>query len=84
MAFLPFFPLAIPGPGPKREAPAIAAVAKRHGKTASQIAIAWLLARSPAMLPIAGTSSPEHLDENWDARKIALTEVDIDEIRKAR
>ncbi len=84
MAFLPFFPLAIPGPGPKHEAPAIAAVAKRHGKTASQIAIAWLLARSPAMLPIAGTSSPEHLDENWDARKIALTEADIDEIRKAR
>ena len=84
MAFLPFFPLAIPGPGPKREAPAIAAVAKRHGKTASQIAIAWLLARSPAVLPIAGTSSPDHLEENWDARKIALTETDIEEIRSAR
>ena len=84
MAFLPFFPLAIPGPGPKREAPAVAAVAKRHGKTEAQIAIAWLLARSPAMLPIAGTSSPEHLDENWEASKIALTKADIAEISAAR
>jgi pyridoxine 4-dehydrogenase len=84
MAFLPFFPLAIPGPGPKKPAPAIVAVAKRHGKTESQIAIAWLLARSPAILPIAGTSSPEHLDENWDARKIALSKQDFEEIRAAR
>jgi pyridoxine 4-dehydrogenase len=85
MAFLPFFPLAIPGPpGAKREAPAIAAVAKRHGKTVAQIAIAWLLARSPAILPIAGTSSPEHLLENWDARKIALTKADFAEISAAR
>jgi pyridoxine 4-dehydrogenase len=85
MAFLPFFPLAIPGPpGQKREAPAISAVAKRHGKTEAQIAIAWLLARSPAMLPIPGTSSPEHLDENWDARKIALTKADMAEIGAAR
>jgi pyridoxine 4-dehydrogenase len=84
MAFLPFFPLAIPGPGPKREAPAVSAVAKKHGKTEAQIALAWLLARSPAMLPIAGTSSPEHLDENWRARTIALTQADIEEIRGAR
>jgi pyridoxine 4-dehydrogenase len=84
MAFLPFFPLAIPGPGPRREAPAVAAVAKRHGKTEAQIAIAWLLARSPAMLPIAGTSSPEHLEENWAAREIALTRADIAEIGAAR
>ena len=84
MAFLPFFPLAIPGPGPKREAPAIAAVAKRHGKTEAQIAIAWLLARSTALLPIAGTSSPEHLKENWEARRIALTKADIEEIGAAR
>jgi aryl-alcohol dehydrogenase-like predicted oxidoreductase len=84
LAFLPFFPLAIPGPGPKRESPAVAAVAKRHGKTQAQIALAWLLARSPAILPIPGTSSPEHLEENWEARKIALTRADIDEIRSSR
>jgi aryl-alcohol dehydrogenase-like predicted oxidoreductase len=84
MAFLPFFPLAIPGPGPKREAPAVAAVAKRYDKTEAQIALAWLLARSPAILPIAGTSSVAHLEENWDARNIALTKSDFDEIRTAR
>jgi pyridoxine 4-dehydrogenase len=85
LAFLPFFPLAIPGPpGTKRDAPALAAVAKRHGKTEAQIAIAWLLARSPAILPIAGTSSPEHLEENWSAREIALTSADIAEISAAR
>ena len=85
MAFFPFFPLAIPGPpGQKREAPALAAVAKRHGKTEAQIAIAWLLARSKTMLPIPGTSSPEHLEENWDARKIELTKADITEISQGR
>jgi pyridoxine 4-dehydrogenase len=84
LAFLPFFPLAIPGPGPKREAPAVAAVARRHGKTEAQIAIAWLLARSPALLPIAGTSSPEHLQENWDARTVALTDADVAAISAAR
>jgi pyridoxine 4-dehydrogenase len=84
LAFLPFFPLAIPGPNHKREAPALAAVAKRHGKTATQVAIAWLLARSRTILPIAGTSSPDHLEENWDARKLALTDADLAEINSAR
>jgi pyridoxine 4-dehydrogenase len=85
LAFTPFFPLAIPGPpGQKRETPALAAIAKRRGKTEAQIAIAWLLARSKAMLPIPGTSSPEHLDENWEARRIELTRAEYDEIRAAR
>jgi aryl-alcohol dehydrogenase-like predicted oxidoreductase len=83
IAFLPFFPLAMPGPE-KIPAPAVAAVAKRRGVTEAQIAIAWLLARSPAMLPIPGTSSPEHLDENWAARTIALTSEEIAEISRAR
>ncbi len=83
LAFLPFFPLAIPGfkQGPS----ALTAIAKRRGGvTEAQLAIAWLLARSPAMLPIPGTSSPEHLDENWNARTIALTRAEIDEISAAR
>jgi pyridoxine 4-dehydrogenase len=84
LAFLPFFPLAIPGPGPKRQAPALSAVAARHGKTEAQVAIAWLLARSPAILPIAGTSSPAHLQENWDARTIALTDEEVAAISAAR
>lgn len=84
LAFLPFFPLALPGG--KVEAPALAAIAKRRGGavTAAQLAIAWLLARSPAMLPIPGTGSPAHLEENWSARKIELTRAEIDEIAAAR
>jgi pyridoxine 4-dehydrogenase len=82
MAFLPFFSLAIPGAS--HESPTVARVAKRHGATVAQVATAWLLARSPAMLPIPGTSSPEHLVENWDARKIALTREEVADISAAR
>jgi aryl-alcohol dehydrogenase-like predicted oxidoreductase len=83
IAFLPFFPLAIPGPQ-KREAPVLSSIAKRRGVTEAQIAIAWLLARSPAMLPSPGTSSPKHLDENWASRTIALTPEEIAAISDAR
>lgn len=76
IAYLPFFPLAIGALG--KPHPALAAAAEKHAATPAQIAIAWLLARSPVMLPIPGTSSPEHLQENWEARKIALT---ADEVR---
>jgi aryl-alcohol dehydrogenase-like predicted oxidoreductase len=83
MAFLPFFPLAMPG-APKTSAPALAAIAKRHACSEAQVAIAWLLARSPTMLPIPGTSSPAHLDENWAAREIMLSPDEIAEISDAR
>ena len=83
MAFLPFFPLAIPGPK-KTEAPAVRAIAQRRGVTEAQVAIAWLLARSPAMLPIPGTSSPDHLEENWAARSIELTKEEASAIAEAR
>jgi pyridoxine 4-dehydrogenase len=76
IAFLPFFPLAVGGLGKGHSA--LADAAKKHGATPAQIAIAWLLARSPVMLPIPGTGSPEHLEENWEARKIALS---ADEVR---
>jgi pyridoxine 4-dehydrogenase len=75
IAYLPFFPLAAgttSAPNPSLEA-----AAKRHGATRAQISIAWLLARSPVILPIPGTSSPEHLEENWNARKIALTQDEV-------
>ncbi len=71
IAYLPFFPLAAGTVG--EEKPALAKIAKRHRASPSQIALAWLLARSPVMLPIPGTSSPAHLEENWDARRIALS-----------
>lgn len=70
VAFLPWFPL---GGGNDLRHDAIGRVAKAHGASAMQIAIAWLLARSPIMLPIAGTSSRVHFDENLDAAKLALT-----------
>jgi len=71
LAFLPWAPvasgnLARPG-GPLDQA------ASRHGVTQSQIALAWLLHRSPVMLPIPGTSSVAHLEENVAAAAIRLT-----------
>ena len=80
IAYLPFFPLAVGALG--KPQPALAAAAEKHRATPAQIAIAWLLARSPVMLPIPGTSSPEHLEENWNARKIALTKDEVDAIAK--
>jgi pyridoxine 4-dehydrogenase len=80
IAFLPFFPLGAGMAGAPN--PALDAAAKRHGATPAQISIAWLLARSPVMLPIPGTSSPEHLEENWAARKIVLTEDEVEAIAR--
>ncbi|MGH7283640.1 MAG: aldo/keto reductase [Polyangiaceae bacterium] len=75
IAFLPYFPLAVGNVG--KEKPALAAIAKKHEASPAQIALAWLLARSPVILPIPGTSSVEHLEENWDARRIALTREEM-------
>jgi aryl-alcohol dehydrogenase-like predicted oxidoreductase len=56
-----------------QQKPALSAIAGRHGASPAQIALAWLLARSPVILPIPGTRSLAHLAENWDARRIALS-----------
>jgi aryl-alcohol dehydrogenase-like predicted oxidoreductase len=80
IAFLPFFPLAVGNVAKAK--PALSAIAGAHQATPAQIALAWLLARSPVMLPIPGTSSVEHLEENWDARRIALTPDEIAAIAK--
>ena len=82
IAFIPFFPLAIPGV--TRDDTALAAVAARHRTTESQIALAWLLRRSPTMLPIPGTGSVAHLEENWAARSISLSDEDFASISRAR
>lgn len=82
IAFIPFFTLAV-----ARHAlpnPALAAVARAHGATEAQVAIAWQLARSPTLLPIPGTSSVAHLEENWNARTLRLSPEELARISEAR
>lgn len=74
LAFIPWFPLSA---GALDEAGPLATVARRHGATVYQIALAWLLARSPAMLVIPGTSSVRHLEENVAAAEIHLDQEDL-------
>jgi pyridoxine 4-dehydrogenase len=70
IAFLPWFPIAA---GALAAAGALQAVAGAHGVTAAQVALAWLLQRSPVLLPIPGTSSIRHLEENTAAAALRLT-----------
>jgi pyridoxine 4-dehydrogenase len=75
IGFIPWFPLdagdlAEPG-GPA------AKIAERHGASAGQVALAWLLRRSPVMLPIPGTSSIEHLEENVAASEVDLSDAEV-------
>lgn len=69
IAYLPFFPLAI---GHVGEDAALLEVSGRVGATPAQVALAWLLVRSPVMLPIPGTSSLAHLEENVTAAGLRL------------
>jgi aryl-alcohol dehydrogenase-like predicted oxidoreductase len=78
IAFLPFFPLAIGTL--TASSGALAAVAARHGCTPAQLALAWLLARSPVMLPIPGTSKVAHLDENIGAVHVVLDAAAVAEL----
>jgi aryl-alcohol dehydrogenase-like predicted oxidoreductase len=52
-------------------------LASRHNATPAQVALAWLLAKSPVMLPIPGTSSLEHLEENIAATQLTLSEKEV-------
>jgi len=74
LAFLPWFPL---GAGDSLRAAAIKKLAKQKAATPAQIVIAWLLARSPAMLPIPGTGSLAHLEENVAASNITLSKEEL-------
>ncbi|MFF3954864.1 aldo/keto reductase [Streptomyces sp. NPDC001890] len=76
LAFLPWFPLAN-GALTGDSAAALAAVADRHGATRGQIALAWLLHRSPVLCPTPGTGSTVHLAENLGAREIRLSAEDL-------
>jgi pyridoxine 4-dehydrogenase len=80
LAFIPWYPLGA-GDLPARRL-RLGTVAERHGATPAQVALAWLLGRSPAMLPIPGTSSLEHLEENVGAAAIRLTSEDLRELSR--
>jgi pyridoxine 4-dehydrogenase len=75
IAFLPWFPLSA-GSDAARVSGPIAEVAARRQATPAQVAIAWLLARTPVMLPIPGTSSLAHLEENQQAARLRLSAAD--------
>ncbi|SEM58669.1 oxidoreductase [Nonomuraea pusilla] len=75
IAYVPFFPL---GGGHRPiDAARVERVAARHGASAAQVALAWLLSASPALLAIPGTGSLAHLEENMDAARLRLTEDDL-------
>jgi aryl-alcohol dehydrogenase-like predicted oxidoreductase len=81
IGFIPWFPLAA---GELAKAgSALDAIAKAHGATPSQIAVAWLLQRSPVIIPIPGTSKVAHLEENVKAGEIELTTQEYDQLDRA-
>jgi pyridoxine 4-dehydrogenase len=79
IAFLPSSPL---GAGSLPSAPELEAMAAANGATAAQVAIAWLLQRSPVMWPIPGTSSVAHLEENVAAASLRLTEQEYERLSR--
>jgi pyridoxine 4-dehydrogenase len=74
IAFLPWYPL---GAGAVLGSAKVKKVAKRTGASPTQVALAWLLARSPVMLPIPGTGSLQHLEENVLAARVSLAAEDL-------
>ncbi|MES2392401.1 MAG: aldo/keto reductase [Acidobacteriota bacterium] len=81
IAFIPWFPVAagkLAAPGGKLDE-----LAKKHEATASQLSLAWLLRRSPVILPIPGTSSVEHLEENVKAASVTLSDSEWQELEAA-
>ncbi|MER0483244.1 aldo/keto reductase [Streptomyces sp. Edi2] len=81
IAFIPWFPMATGELA--RSGGALDAAAKQHGASPSQLALAWLLHRSPVMLPIPGTSQTAHLEENTQAARITLTDDECDALAAA-
>jgi pyridoxine 4-dehydrogenase len=76
MPFLPWYPLAAGALAARGRNP-LDAIAERRQATHSQVALAWLLRRSPVMLPIPGTSSIEHFEENMAAAALELSEEEV-------
>ncbi|GHB60538.1 oxidoreductase [Persicitalea jodogahamensis] len=80
VGFIPWYPLSA---GSINSQKTIQKVAKKHGVSEYQVALAWLLQRSPVMLPIPGTSSVAHLEENVAAASLKLEEEDLQELNEA-
>ena len=84
IGFIPWHPLS--GGGLLKPDSPVAAIAQRHQASMSQIALAWLLRRSPVMLPIPGTSQHAHLEQNVGAADVVLTDEEfsaLDELTTA-
>jgi aryl-alcohol dehydrogenase-like predicted oxidoreductase len=81
IGFIPWFPLAA-GPLAAADGP-LQRIAADHHASPSQLALAWLLKRSPVMLPIPGTSKVAHLEENVAAAEIELSDEEFDTLSKA-
>jgi pyridoxine 4-dehydrogenase len=82
LGFIPWAPIAageLANPGGP-----VDAIVKETGALTSQVALAWLLARSPVMLPIPGTSSVGHLEDNCGAASLQLTEAQVRSLTDAR
>jgi pyridoxine 4-dehydrogenase len=82
IAFIPWYPLQVGQVG--AGGGVVTMIAKKRGVTPSQVAIAWLLQRSPVMLPIPGTSRVVHLDENIAAAGLRLTHDEMAALRPAQ
>jgi aryl-alcohol dehydrogenase-like predicted oxidoreductase len=81
IGFIPWAPL---GSGPLvAEGGPLQSIAAQHGVGPSQLAVAWLLKRSPVMLPIPGTSKVDHLEENVAAAQIELSDDEFETLSKA-
>jgi pyridoxine 4-dehydrogenase len=80
IAFLPWAPIEA---GDIHRDAVVARIAKAHDATAHQVALGWLLARSPVMLPIPGTGSMVHLEENMQAASLRLTREEVAELNAA-
>jgi pyridoxine 4-dehydrogenase len=81
IGFIPWFPLAT-GQLAKSGGP-LDKLAADHGASPSQLALAWLLRRSPVMLPIPGTSSVAHLEDNCAAAAVELSDEDVERLSRA-
>jgi aryl-alcohol dehydrogenase-like predicted oxidoreductase len=81
LGFIPWFPVAagkLAQPGGQLDQ-----IAKRHGATVAQLSLAWLLHRSPVILPIPGTSSISHLEENMKAADLQLSDTEWNDVEQA-
>lgn len=80
LGFIPWFPL---DTGSLADANGLEKFAKSHGATSGQVALAWLLQHSPVMVPIPGTSSIAHLEENVAAAQLRLSDEELSQVEAA-